>query len=86
MEKLMNGRIPVLSFVSGRSSSSHTWIKEIWDYVQNDPQYKDKTALVLPTDHHGDTVKQNGQVMEISLKGLQEYILRLWDQKLKVEK
>jgi hypothetical protein len=24
-------------------------------YVQNDPQYKDKTALVLPTDHgHGD--------------------------------
>jgi hypothetical protein len=28
------------------------------DYVQNDPQYKDKTALVLPTDHgHGDTVK-----------------------------
>jgi hypothetical protein len=20
-------------------------------YVQNDPQYKDKTALVLPTDH-----------------------------------
>jgi hypothetical protein len=50
-------------------------------YVQNDPQYKDKTALVLPTDHsHGDTVKQNGQVMEISLKGLQEYILRLWDQ------
>jgi hypothetical protein len=52
------------------------------DYVQNDPQYKDKTALVLPTDHgHGDT-KKNGQVMEISLKGLQEYILRLWDQKI----
>jgi hypothetical protein len=51
------------------------------NYVQNDPQYKDKTALVLPTDHgHGDTVKQNGQVMEISLKGLQEYILQLWDQ------
>jgi hypothetical protein len=23
------------------------WIKEIWDFVQNDPQYKDKTALVL---------------------------------------
>jgi hypothetical protein len=37
---------------------AHTWIKEIWNYVQNDPQYKDKTALVLPTDHgHGDTVK-----------------------------
>jgi hypothetical protein len=37
----------------------------------------------LPTDHgHGDTVK--AEWMEISLKGLQEYILRLWDQKLKV--
>jgi hypothetical protein len=23
------------------------WIKEIWDFVQNDPQYKDKTALVF---------------------------------------
>jgi hypothetical protein len=29
------------------------------DYVQNDPQYKDKTALVLPTDHgRGDTVSR----------------------------
>jgi arylsulfatase A-like enzyme len=26
------------------------WIKEIWDFVQNDPQYKDKTALVFTTD------------------------------------
>ena len=34
------------------------WIKEIWDFVQNDPQYKDKTALVFTTDHgRGDKVK-----------------------------
>jgi hypothetical protein len=58
MEKLMNGRIPVLSFVSGRSSSSYMDQRDL-DYVQNDPQYKDKTALVLPTDHgHGDTVSR----------------------------
>lgn len=35
-----------------------SWIKEIWDFVQNDPQYKDKTALVFTTDHgRGDKVK-----------------------------
>jgi hypothetical protein len=80
MEKLMNGRIPVFIVRIWTQLIKPTWIKEIWNYVQNDPQYKDKTALVF-TDHgHGDTVKQNGQVMEISLKGLQEYILRLWDQ------
>lgn len=34
------------------------WIKEIWDFVQNDPQYKDKTALVFTTDHgRGDITK-----------------------------
>ncbi|MEZ7504667.1 sulfatase-like hydrolase/transferase [Flavobacterium sp. Arc2] len=34
------------------------WIKEIWNFVQNDPQYKDKTALVFTTDHgRGDKVK-----------------------------
>jgi len=27
------------------------YIREIWDFVQNDPQYKDKTTLVLMTDH-----------------------------------
>jgi hypothetical protein len=54
------------------------WIKEIWDFVQNDPQYKDKTALVLLLITV--VVKQNGRVMEISLKDLQEYGLQLWDQ------
>jgi arylsulfatase A-like enzyme len=33
--------------------------KEIWDFVQNDPQYKDKTALVFTTDHgRGDKVTE----------------------------
>jgi hypothetical protein len=41
----MNGRIPVLSFVSGRSSSSPYMDQRDLNYVQNDPQYKDKTAF-----------------------------------------
>jgi hypothetical protein len=47
MEKL-NGRI--CRFYRSYLDAAHqvdAWIKEIWDYVQNDPQYKDKTALVF---------------------------------------
>lgn len=34
------------------------WIKEIWDFVESDPQYKGKTALVFTTDHgRGDITK-----------------------------
>jgi len=35
------------------------WIKKIWDFVQNDPQYKNKTALIFTTDHgRGDKIKK----------------------------
>lgn len=35
------------------------WIKKIWEYVQSEPQYKNKTALFITTDHgRGDAVKQ----------------------------
>lgn len=34
------------------------WISDIWNYVQSDPQYKDKTAIFITTDHgRGDSVK-----------------------------
>jgi hypothetical protein len=34
------------------------WIKEIWNFVQNDPQYKNKTTLFITTDHgRGDAIK-----------------------------
>lgn len=34
------------------------WLKEIWEYVQSDPQYKNKTTLLITTDHgRGDVVK-----------------------------
>ena len=35
------------------------WVKEIWDFVQSDPQYKNKTTLLITTDHgRGDLVKE----------------------------
>ena len=34
------------------------WIKEIWDFVQNDPKYKNKTTLLITVDHgRGDEKK-----------------------------
>lgn len=34
------------------------WLKDIWDYVQSTPGYKDKTALFITTDHgRGDIDK-----------------------------
>lgn len=34
------------------------WIKEIWDFVQNDPQYKNKTTIFITVDHgRGDKIK-----------------------------
>lgn len=34
------------------------WVKSIWNYVQNDPQYKNNTSLFITTDHgRGDKNK-----------------------------
>lgn len=36
-----------------------TWIKEIWEYVQSTPEYKNKTAIFITTDHgRGDVIKE----------------------------
>jgi len=35
------------------------WLKDIWNFVQSDPQYKNKTALLVTVDHgRGDVVKE----------------------------
>ncbi len=35
------------------------WIQDIWNYVQSDPFYKNKTAIFITTDHgRGDTIKK----------------------------
>lgn len=50
------------------------YIREIWEYVQSDPQYKDKTTLIVTTDHgrgtnpkstwksHGESNPDAGQI------------------------
>lgn len=42
------------------------WIKDIWNFLQSDPQYKNKTALFITTDHgrgdiNKDEWKSHGQ-------------------------
>ncbi len=34
------------------------WIKQIWGFVQSDPQYKNKTALFITTDHGRGDIKK----------------------------
>ncbi|HLF46785.1 MAG TPA: hypothetical protein VI548_10190, partial [Chitinophagaceae bacterium] len=35
------------------------WIRQIWDFVQSDPKYKNKTSLIFTTDHgRGDKNKE----------------------------
>jgi hypothetical protein len=34
------------------------WVQDIWNYIQNDPQYKNKTSLFITVDHgRGDKIK-----------------------------
>jgi arylsulfatase A-like enzyme len=35
------------------------WIKQIWEFVQNDPQYKNKTTLFITTDHGRGDINKN---------------------------
>ena len=54
------------------------FIKEFWEYIQSTPQYKNKTTLIITTDHgrgsgepkegwkhHGHNLKAHGQVYDI---------------------
>lgn len=35
-----------------------SWLKDLWDQVQSDPQYKNKTTLVITTDHGRGGIKK----------------------------
>lgn len=49
------------------------WLKQLWDFVQSDPQYKDKTALFITTDHgRGDAVKSEWTSHGSSIKDAHE--------------
>jgi hypothetical protein len=35
------------------------WMRDVWDFIQNEPQYKDKTTMIVTVDHgRGDKQKQ----------------------------
>jgi bisphosphoglycerate-independent phosphoglycerate mutase (AlkP superfamily) len=35
------------------------WIADLWNYIERQPQYKNKTALMITTDHgRGDKIKK----------------------------
>ncbi|MEI6264516.1 MAG: alkaline phosphatase family protein [Sphingobacteriia bacterium] len=49
------------------------WIKEIWEYIQQDPYYKDKTAIMITTDHgRGDDIKRQWASHGKTIKGADE--------------
>ena len=49
------------------------WIKQIWDFVQNDPQYKNKTTLLFTTDHgRGDKIKSEWTSHGSQIQGASE--------------
>ncbi|TDK47258.1 sulfatase-like hydrolase/transferase [Algoriphagus formosus] len=54
------------------------YIKEIWDWVQSDSEYKDKTTLIISTDHgrgitktswkdHGASVPEGGEIWMMAI-------------------
>lgn len=49
-------------FYLNTARNEDEWIGELWKWVQSTPGYKDKTTLVVLTDHgRGDKVKSNWQ-------------------------
>lgn len=49
------------------------WLQQLWDYVQSHPAYKNKTALLITTDHgRGDIDKQQWTSHGKRIKGADE--------------
>lgn len=49
------------------------WIQDVWNYVQSDPRYKNKTALFITTDHgRGDKIKEEWVTHGEGLTGANE--------------
>ena len=55
------------------AKQTDVYIKEIWDFIHSDPQYKDKTTMIITTDHgrgisktswrsHGSQVAEAGEI------------------------
>jgi hypothetical protein len=75
-----------------------TWLKELWSFIQNDPIYKNKTALLITVDHgrglndewtkHGKTIIGADEIWfaivapGIPVKGEVKTSLQLYQQQL----
>lgn len=41
------------------ANQTDAWLAELWNFIQNDPQYRNKTTLLITVDHgRGDKVKK----------------------------
>jgi hypothetical protein len=60
------------------AKQTDAYIKEIWDFVQSDPQYTDKTTMIITTDHgrgtsktswtgHGSSISGAGQTWMMAI-------------------
>ncbi|MEP6948174.1 MAG: alkaline phosphatase family protein [Ginsengibacter sp.] len=46
----------------GSAYAEDRMLEELWDYIQSEPQYKNKTTLIITCDHgRGDNPKENWQ-------------------------
>jgi len=49
------------------------WLSQLWSFIQNDPVYKDKTSMIITTDHgRGDVVKTQWTSHGKTIKGASE--------------
>lgn len=49
------------------------WISDLWNYLQSNPTYKNKTALFITTDHgRGDAIKKEWTSHGSDIKGADE--------------
>jgi hypothetical protein len=60
------------------AKQTDAYIKEIWEYLQSNPQYKDKTTLIITVDHgrgvtktswkgHGSSVTEAGEIWMMAI-------------------
>jgi hypothetical protein len=60
------------------AKQTDAYIKEIWEYLQSDPQYKDKTTMIITVDHgrgvtktswrnHGSSVPEGGEIWMMAI-------------------
>ena len=50
------------------------WIADLWNILQQMPQYRDKTTFLILCDHgRGDKIKNNGRVIALKSKAPTRY-------------